>query len=192
MLFLKSLLFIAWNIVIGICLVELIHWLLFNKKSRSIFGLHIPLTPGFVVQKRDWIFNKAREILNDYLDQAENYLEKSGYLAKWEQAVYEAVMEKLEFIAEWRFLPASWKQKIREAIANAAKDIAAKVLRILVPRLIEQLQIENRIDEFDEKFSMEVIRQYYNRYVHKYLMYIMIGLNFLIGITNMVLFLIIA
>jgi hypothetical protein len=192
MIFLKSLLFIVWNIAIGVLIIELIRWLLFNQKSRFIFGIHIPLTPGFIISKRDWVFNKLRAILHDYLDQADKITDTYGYLAKWEKLVYDAIWDKADFVDEWKFLPKSWKQKIKQKLAQISKEIARKILRQVVPKLIEQLQIEHRIDDFDEKISSKVIRQYYNQYVHKYLIYFFMATNFLVGITNMILYLIIA
>jgi uncharacterized membrane protein YheB (UPF0754 family) len=192
MIFLKSLLFIVWNIAIGLALIFLLRWLLFNLKSRFIFGVHIPLTPGFITSKRDWVFNKVRAILHDYLDQVDRVTDQFGYLAKWEKLVYDTVLEKVQFMEGWKLLPHSWKDRIKTMLAKAAKDIARKILRHLIPKLIEQLQVEKRIDDFDEQFSAKIIRRYYNQYVHKYLVYVFLALNFLIGISNMILYLIIA
>ncbi len=192
MIFLKSLLFIVWNVLVGTSLIFLLRWLLFNQKSRFIFGTHIPLTPGFIVSKRDWVFNKIRAILHDYLDQADRIVNGNSYLSKWEKLVYDTVVEKADFVDEWKFLPHAWRMKIREALAKAVRDIVSRILRKFIPKLIEQLQIENKIDDFDEQFNSKVLRQYYNLYVHKYLLYFFIAVNILIGITNMILFWIIA
>jgi hypothetical protein len=192
MIFLKSLLFIVWNVAVGVMLVELVRWLLFNKKSRFVFGVHIPLTPGFLIQKRDWLFNKVRAILHDYLDQAERAMHNDGYLSSWEKLVYETALNNVGFMDEWVLMPNSWKQKLKEAIAKLAEEISRRILRQFVPKLFEQLQLENRIDNFDEQFNSKALRQYYNQYIHKYLSYFIIGLNVLIGITNMILYLIIA
>jgi uncharacterized membrane protein YheB (UPF0754 family) len=191
MIFLKSLLFIVWNIGIGVLLINSVRWFLFNQKSKFIFGSHVPLTPGFIVRKRDWVFNKVRAILHDFLDQADSIC-NNGYLAKWEQMVFDTVWEKVQFVDGWKLLPRIWKSKIRTFIAQIAKDISRKVLRQLIPKFIEQLQIEHRIDDFDEQFSSKVIRQYYNQYIHKYLIYFIMAVNLLIGISNMILFLILA
>lgn len=191
MIFLKSLLFIVWNIAIGVFLINLVRWALFNLKSRFVFGVHIPLTPGFLIAKRDWVFNKVRAILHDFLDQVDSP-RTFGYLSKWEKLVFDTVWEQVQFIDEWKLLPRLWKTKIRTFIAQIIKDIVTKVLRQLIPKMIEQLQVEHRIDDFDEQFSSKIIRQYYNQYVHKYLIYFVMALNLLIGISNMILYLIIA
>ena len=67
MLFLKSLLFIVLNVGIGLLLVYFGKWFLFNPRQSKFLGMRNPLTPGFLVRKRDWVFNKARDLLHDYL-----------------------------------------------------------------------------------------------------------------------------
>jgi hypothetical protein len=191
MLFLQSLLFIVWNIVLGLCIVFFLRWFLFNPRARFIFGKKLWLTPGFIVSKRDWVFNKARFILHDYLRQAENPQHKDGYLAKWEQKVHDLLWEKTDFIDSWRFVPAKLKQAIRQKIVDAFTKMASKLLRKTVPRMAEQLRVEHRIEDFDFQFSIDFFRKYYNMYVHKYMIYIFLAINFIIGVENMILYLII-
>ncbi|HNV62062.1 MAG TPA: hypothetical protein PLU05_02115 [Candidatus Cloacimonas acidaminovorans] len=191
MIFLKSLTFILWNIALGTLLVLLLNWLLFNRKARYLFGKKIPLTPGFFVAKRDWLFDKVRSILHDYLDQAAHPYLKDGYLYGWIKKVRQYLWEKTSFIDEWRFLPAKLKLLVRNKIVDAFTAIAESILRKTVPRLVEQLQIEHRIDEFDIQFSVDFFYGYFKRYVYKPMLLICAGLNLLIGILNMVWFLII-
>ncbi|WP_044279038.1 hypothetical protein [Candidatus Cloacimonas acidaminovorans] len=191
MIFLKSLTFILWNIALGTLLVLLLNWLLFNRKARFLFGKKIPLTPGFFVAKRDWLFDKVRSILHDYLDQAAHPYLKDGYLYGWIKKVRQYLWEKTSFIDEWRFIPAKLKLLVRNKIVDAFTAIAESILRKTVPRLVEQLQIEHRIDEFDIQFSVDFFYGYFKRYVYKPMLLICAGLNLLIGILNMVWFLII-
>lgn len=191
MLFLQSLLFIVWNIVLGLLVVFFLRWFLFNPKARFIFGKKLWLTPGFLVHKRDWLFSKAKFILHDYLHQAENPRIKDGYLAKWEQTVHDFLWVKTEFIDSWRFVPAKLKQVIHKKIVQAFTAMASQFLRKTVPRMAERLRIEHRIDDIDFQFSIDFFRNYYNRYVHKYLIYAFLAINFIIGVENMILYLII-
>ena len=191
MIFLKSLTFILWNIALGTLLVLLLNWLLFNRKARFLFGKKIPLTPGFFVAKRDWLFDKVRSILHDYIDQAAHPYLKDGYLYGWIKKVRQYLWEKTSFIDEWRFIPAKLKLLVRNKIVDAFTAIAESILRKTVPRLVERLQIEHRIDEFDIQFSVDFFYSYFKRYVYKPMLLIFAGLNLLIGIMNMVWFLII-
>ncbi len=192
MIFLKSLSFIVWNIALGLSLVYLIKWLLFNAKARYIFGKRILLTPGFLVAKREWLFSKARDILHDYLDQAANPTRNTGYLNKWLNQIKSFLWEKTDFVQQWRILPAKLKDNIRNKIVDAFTSLAANLLRKTIPRMIEQLRIEHRIDDYDFQFSIEFFYGYFRKYVYKPMILAFIALNFIIGVLNMILFLIIA
>ncbi len=192
MLFLKSLLFIVLNVGLGLLLVYLLKWFLFNPKQRKFLGTRNPLTPGFLVRKRDWLFNKARDLLHGYLEQAQDEKLKTGYLFDLEEQVQQKVWDQTSFVDDWPLLPGGLKQKIRDAVANAVRGIAGKVLRKTVPHFLEQWRVEYRIDEFDEKFNLEFFYKYFRQYLYVPLLKIIGGLNLLLGILNMVLFLILA
>jgi len=192
MIFLKSLSFIVWNIALGLSLVYLFKWLLFNAKARYIFGKRIPLTPGFLVAKREWLFSKARDLLHDYLEQAANPTRSNGYLNKWIKQIRMFLWEKTDFVQQWRILPTKLKDNIRNKIVDAFTNLAVNLLRKTVPRMIEQLRVEHRIDDYDYQFSVEFFYGYFRRYVYKPMIYTFIALNFVIGVMNMILFLVIA
>ncbi|MDZ4121165.1 MAG: hypothetical protein U1C33_01995 [Candidatus Cloacimonadaceae bacterium] len=190
MIFLKSLLFIAWNIALGFAVLYSVKWYLFNLKPQYFLGKKVWFTPGLLVRKRDWLFNKARDILHDYLAQAG--AEKTGYLAKWEKAIYDAVWEKTSFIEGWKLLPKALKDKLHLTISTAIRDLARNLLRKTVPKLIEQYRLEHQIDKYDFQFSIEFFYGYFRKYVYKPLIYVFLGINTIIGIMNMLLFLVLA
>jgi len=170
----------------------LFKWLLFNAKARYIFGKRIPLTPGFLVAKREWLFSKARDLLHDYLEQAANPTRSNGYLNKWIKQIRMFLWEKTDFVQQWRILPTKLKDNIRNKIVDAFTNLAVNLLRKTVPRMIEQLRVEHRIDDYDYQFSVEFFYGYFRRYVYKPMIYTFIALNFVIGVMNMILFLVIA
>lgn len=175
---------------LGTLLLYSLDWFLFNLKRRYCFKMHVPLTPGFIVKKREWLFNKVKDILHDYLEQAENKQDKSGYLSKWERMVRRFVYGKAEFVMNWPLLPKKLKEKIRNMLADSVKEIASKLLRRIVPHMLEQWRVEHRIDDFDEQFDALFLRKYWRKYVLKYLLWFFWAINFLIGIMNMIWFLI--
>ncbi len=191
MLFLNSLLFIVWNVILGLCIVFFLRWFLFNPKARYIFGKRFFLTPGFLVRKREWLFMKARDILHDYIRQAENPSIKDGYLAEWEEKVRDFLWDKTDFVDGWPLMTQKMKAGIRRKIVNAFTGIVSKLLRKTVPHFLEQWRVEHRIDDYDFQFSIDFFRKYYNKYVHKYLVYAFLAINFIIGVENMILYLII-
>ncbi|HNU97614.1 MAG TPA: hypothetical protein P5518_00830 [Candidatus Cloacimonas sp.] len=191
MIFLKSLTFIVWNVILGCILLFMLKWLLFNRKARYIFGIRIPLTPGFLVAKRDWLFDKVRDLVQDYLDQAANPYYKDGYLSKWIKQIRHFIWDKTDFVDGWFFIPVKFKLVIRDKIADAFTAVVEKFLRKTVPRIVEHLQIEHQIDEFDIQLSVDFFYSYFKKYVYKPLLIGFAALNLVIGIMNMIWFLII-
>ena len=190
MIFLKSLIFILWNVAFGYAALVSVKWFLFNPRPVFVFRKKLLFTPGFLVRKRDWIFDKARDLLQNYLDQAES--QKAGYLAKWEKAVFEAVWEKTQFVEGWKLVPKSIKEKIHMMISTAIRDVVRNILRKTIPRMIEQYRLEMQLDDYDDKFSIDFFQRYFTRYIYKPLLIVVLAVNILIGISNMVLYLIIA
>ena len=192
MLFLKSLLFIVLNVGVGLLLVYFAKWFLFNPTQRKIFGVRNPLTPGFLVRKRDWVFNKARDLLHDYLEQAGNPQANTGYLYNLEEQIQQKVWEQTSFVDDWPLLPGGLKESIRNTVSNAVRGIASKILRKTVPHLLEHWRIEHRIDEYDEQYNLEFFYKYFRQYLYVPLLKIVAGINLVFGILNMILFLILA
>ncbi|MEN6445637.1 MAG: hypothetical protein ABFC98_06275 [Candidatus Cloacimonas sp.] len=191
MIFLKSLTFILWNIVLGCILLFLLRWLLFNRQAKYIFGKKIPFTPGFLVAKRDWLFKKVRELVHDYLNQASNPYNKNGYLYGWIEKVRQFIREKTNFVESWVFIPSKLRMLIWDKLTDALTGIVEKLLRKTIPKLVEQLQVEHRIDELDIQLSIDFFYGYFKQYVYKPLLIGFTVLNLIIGILNMVWFLII-
>jgi len=105
--------------------------------------------------------------------------------------VHQYLWEKTSFVDDWRFLPGKFKQTIRNKITDAFTAIAENLLRKTVPKLVDSLRIEHRIDEYDIQFSVDFFYGYFKRYVYKPMLLIFAGINLLVGIMNMVWFLII-
>jgi hypothetical protein len=125
------------------------------------------------------------------LDQATHPYIKDGYLYSWIKKVHQYLWEKTSFVDDWRFLPGKFKQTIRNKITDAFTAIAENLLRKTVPKLVDSLRIEHRIDEYDIQFSVDFFYGYFKRYVYKPMLLIFAGINLLVGIMNMVWFLII-
>ncbi|MDD2331721.1 MAG: hypothetical protein PHI68_03600 [Candidatus Cloacimonetes bacterium] len=192
MVFLKSLTFILWNVALGWVFLYLIKWFLFNPKPRFFFRSKIPFTPGFIVRKREWAFGYVRDLLHNYIQQAESHNHKDGYIIRWERQVYNFAYDKLKFINRWKLIPLSIREKIRSLLSNLAREIAKNFLRSVVPHLIEKFRLEFYIDKLDVQLGIEIIYYYFKRYIYKPLWYIFLIINALIGINNLIWYLIIA
>ncbi len=185
--FIKVLIVLAVNIGFGLFLAEILRFFLINQWKRKIVIGNFNLTPGFIIQKRQWVLDKAYDLLSDYLDQADGKSE--GYLAKWEQKVYDFIYENMEFVEKAKLLPESFRVKIRHMSGSFARMLAAKLLREFVPFVIDKYKIKNKIDLVASKIEVETIVEFYNKYVHEYLTKFNLFFFGLIGIINVITFL---
>jgi hypothetical protein len=185
---LKGLLFIVCNMLVAFILVYAFKLFLFKSKPFRFFGKTIPITQGFIVRKRNWILSKLRYLLNDYLNQARDELYPDGYLKQWERSFHEAAMDKIYNMEELSFLPKSWRDKVSNLAANVLLKLVKQFLRNLVPFLIEKYHLHSYIDILDKTLDIDMLVQYYNKYVNKPLMYFFLAISFLIGVGNMILF----
>ncbi|HNX01339.1 MAG TPA: hypothetical protein PKK33_08245, partial [Candidatus Cloacimonadota bacterium] len=92
---LKGFAFIIFNMLGAFFIVYSVKLVLFKRHPFSFFGKQIPITQGYIVRKRNWVLDKLRFLLNDYLRQAENEDYSDGYLKQWENTIFNAIVEKI-------------------------------------------------------------------------------------------------
>ncbi|MBT3169340.1 MAG: hypothetical protein HN952_05530 [Candidatus Cloacimonetes bacterium] len=190
MIFLKSLIFILFNLFLGFSLIFTIKLFLFiPKKEKKIFHKKVPFTPAFVHRKKKWLIDKLHSALAKYIADAKNKNIDSR-VSKWETKIYKSTHKKLEKIARIPFLPSSLKTKIREIIATFIYQIAKYFFRNFVPYLMSRYHLIKYIELLDFKLDVEVIEDYFNRYIYRFLLVISLTFSFLVGIGNMIVFLI--
>lgn len=187
-IFLKGLLFIVCNMLVAFILIYAVKMFLFKKKPFKFFGKAIPITQGYLVRKRNWVLNKLRYLLNDYLNQAQDESYPDGYLKKWEQEIHEAVIGKITSMDELYFFPKTWRDKISNLIANLVLKLVKQFLRKFVPFLISNYHLHTYIDLLDKKLDIDILVQYFDKYVYRPVLYVFLAISFLIGVGNMILF----
>lgn len=191
MTFLKSLLFIIYNVAIAYFIVYAIKFVLFRpRKPKLLFGKKMPLTPGLIPKYRNLVMQKIKLTLHDYLQACHNY-SQNNMISDWEDEIYEKVWQRLASLEEIKYLPAFIKKKLRHSIALLVFEITRGFLRSFVPFLIQKLDVKHYITLLDEKISLEILEEYYNKYIYKYMLIVVLSFYFLIGIANMILYLII-
>ncbi len=191
MIFLKSLTFILFNVFIGFLIVFIIKmFLFFPKRPIYISGKRIPGSPGFLFRKKEWLIKRLKKLLYEYLKDTVSESEETK-IARWEQKAYRDTWDKLEFLDNIRFLPQNIREKIRHFISLIVFEIIKQFLRSFVPFLMKKYQVEKYIEILDNKLDMNLILEYFNKYIYKYMLIISLSLYFLIGLGNMIFYLII-
>ncbi len=190
--YLKPVFIILWNMIPGFTTVWLIRLLLFNPKHEHRFPNRkkVPLTPGLAYRSKNWIIKKLSSLLEDYIKDTRN-MDKESRISKWELIVYRKVWHKMAFISEIKFLPGSWKEKIRTFCAFIVYEITKQFFRSFIPYLMDHFAVRKYIELLDKKLDVEILKKFYVNYIFKYTMLLSLGIALFISIWNIIIYFII-
>lgn len=188
MIFLKGLFFILFNLLSGFLIAFVAKAILFlPRKAKYFRGKQIIFTPGLLYRKRDWVMNKIRTEIKNFLKEAKSEIEGSK-VSKWEQEAFKRAWEKFEFIEKPRFVPRVIKENLHFFFSAIVFEVVKQFLRSFVPYLMEHYQINKYVDLLEKKFDMDVIYGYFNKYVYKYMLMFSLAFFFLVGFGNMIIY----
>jgi uncharacterized membrane protein YheB (UPF0754 family) len=191
MIFLKALSFVLLNAILGFLIPYSVRYLLFFPRSeKRIAGHKVPLTPGVFPRLKGMLIAKLEGVLSEYLQDAYGS-DPNGRIRQWEDKMYQAAWDRLAFIDTAKLLTQHMKDQLRHGLALVAFEVTKQFLRSFVPFLMEKYNVEHYIDLIDEKLDVAVIQEYHDRYVFKYLAYFFTAVYALIGVANMIYYLII-
>ncbi|MDP8221540.1 MAG: hypothetical protein P9X26_09345 [Candidatus Stygibacter frigidus] len=191
MLYLKSLLFIPANMLVAFLLVFAIRALFFYpRKEVRIKGKKIPLTPGLVPRYHSLLVDKINDLVYGYLHDSETSGEDNR-IDKWENQIYQKCLAWLETRIHAKYIPQKIIIGIQVFLAGIGREFAKQFMRTFIPYIIKTYKLTHYIDIFNEKFTIEFLQGYYDRYIYKYSLYLMLAIGLIIGIVNHLIYLII-
>ena len=191
MIFLKGLIFIFANIFVGYLLIFLIKAVLFYPKKAKYYGeKKIPFTPGLLYRKQEWLINKLQALLDDYIAYTRDY-SKNSKITEWEDKVYDKSWEKFEFFEKPRFIPSSIKTMMHYYASLFVFEFSRQFLRNFVPYLMEKYNVQKYVDLADKKLNVDLILDFYNKKIEKYVLYALLVINGTIGLFNMIIYFIV-
>jgi len=160
-------------------------FLLVPKNKKKIFNKKIPLTPAFLYKKKKWLITKLTSELRDYLRDSENDSEETN-IAKWEHKAYYTMWKKMRKFDDINWIPHKILEAVRSFISSIALYFARTFFRSFVPILLRRYKAMHYIELLDKKLDMDIITEYFDKYVYKYLLIFFVGLAFVIGFWNMI------
>lgn len=191
MVFLKSLIILVYNLAWGFLIPFSIKCFLFFPEHRLfVSGKRIPLTPGFFYRKKERLIHKLNSLLDGYLNACRSD-DTSTKIAYWERQAFNKTWDSMEGIEKARLIPKVIRDWIRHFFAMLVFELVKQFLRSFIPYLMDHYKIKNCLLLVEQKIDMKVIKNYYNKYIYKFMLYFFLGLNLFIGLGNMIIFLII-
>jgi hypothetical protein len=191
MVIVKALLFLLLNIGLGYLLVvSLRAALFFPTEKKYLFGWPIPITPGLIYQIKRKIADHLHSILNDFLRDCEN-IDVDSRISQIEKQIYHRVLDRIDSLGLGRKIPKWLAKQIRDLFAQIAFELTRYFVRTFIPYLLERYNVEQYIILLDQKADISILKGYYTRYFHRFLLYFSLSFFFLTGIFNMLIYLII-
>lgn len=189
--FIKFLLIIFVNLLFGLTPLFIIIGFLFYPNRKIYFrDKKIPLTPGFLYRKKEQLMHKIHRMLYDYLGDCEKIDERTR-IAKWERKAYSSAYNRFQWISDIRWIPSAITNKIHQFVAKVVYEIVRQFLRKLVPFLLEKYKLESYFEIINQKLDIEIVKEFFMRYVFKWIIILLLVIYGIIGLLNGFLFLII-
>lgn len=191
MVIIKAFLFLFINLGMGFLLVFTLQTLLFfPEKKKYIKGVHIPLTPGLVYHLKGLIVKKLYTLLHDFLNDCEN-LEVDSRISKIEQNLYTQIWDRLNVLNDNKYIPQFITRNLQNLLAQIIFELTRYFIRTFIPYLIERYNVESYIALLEKKADISILKDYYTRYIHRFLLYVTLSFFLFTGILNMFIYLIV-
>ncbi len=186
---LKSIIILILNTSIGILFVIVFRaFFFFPRKSLFWRGKQIPYTPGLLYRKKDWLIEKISSELHKYLQSAFDLNDTKSKIYQWQEEAYKKSWDKFAFLEKYKYIPYFISSNLRHLFSQFTYEFVKQFFRSFVPFLIEKYRAESYIDLLSEKLDIDIIYEYYNKYIFKYMMIFVGGWFFLTGLLNMIFF----
>ena len=189
MFIIKPLIFIIVNMLAWFLYIFAIKFFLFiPSREKMINGKRVPFTPAFVYRKKIWLIKKIKKMVNDYINDTKDDSDGSR-ITKWEHKVFHQTWDKITFMENISFIPRSIKNNFRHFISTVVFEIVKQFLRTFIPYLLEKYEVNKYIELLNMKLDVDIIKEYFNKYVYKYVLLFVLVIHFLIGLGNMLIYL---
>jgi hypothetical protein len=136
------------------------------------------------------VLTKISRVVQDYVNDSKNE-EPDSRLSRWENNVFQKAWSKFEFIENIKLLPHSWKENIHFFLASLVYQVAKQFFRSFIPYLMDYYEVGKYVELIDKKIDVEALRVFYERFVYRYAMYLVLIVGSLVGVWNVIIFLIV-
>ncbi len=191
MVYLSAISFIFFNIILGLGIVFFVRIILFHPSKKWYIGKQrIPLTPGLVFKNKEYIFDRIQRLLDTIFNECNDYSYSSNF-SRLERKIYYQIWDRLENFEQINYVPSFLINNAKKIVAQLCFEILRHFIRSFVPYILNTYNTEGYINLLSSKLDVYLLRNYYVKYVHRYLLLLSLFIFSLLGIYNSIVFLLI-
>jgi len=188
MILFKGLCVLFFNVGIGWLLSYSLHFYLFSPKKIYFFGKYpLPFSDGLFYRAKKRLISYLQNKLTEYIHLVKKDFRDVNFLTDFEKKIYRelSIFAKKFLNNDW--LPEIFRNKLYKLISSLLWMFVRHLTRSVAPRIIIELQIEQKIDILDIKLDIFRLKKLFETYVYKYILLFNLVLFTIVGLCNMVL-----
>ena len=190
---LKAILVLGINIGFGYIISICFHFYFFYPRKIVWFNrYHLWCTPGFTYRRKAQLIEYLKQLIDDYFDMVKQDFRFYNQLTKYETRVYKEIYPYIVDFCDRDWIPQILEDKINELISNGLWFAIRKFSRSILPSLLNDWQIYTKLDLLDLKLDIKKLEDLFNLHFYRYFRLFNICFFAIVGILNMILFLILA
>jgi len=189
----KSLIILGVNIAFGYIICIFFHGFFFYHRKVILFGKYpVPFTPGLVYRKKEQLIHYLYSLIDNYFEYVKRDYRERNTLNEYEHRVYHELFPIITDFCERDWIPGFLEDKLHDFLSRMLWAIIRKFSRSILPTLLREWDIYTKLDIVDLKLDVSKIRQIFDDYFYQYFMWFNIVFFAIVGVLNMVMFMILS
>ena len=190
-IFIKCLVIVLINISLGWLISYLWHFYLFYPRKIFLFGKYpFFYSPGLLYRGKQKLIKYLHQKLNEYLEYAKSDYGNVNFLTEFEKNAYNEIFPYIKKFINIDWLPSFLTNRINEVLSSILWIVIRHLTRGVIPRIFIELQVECKIDLLDIKLDINMLKKMFEQHIYKYFMWFNMCFLGLVGLINMIVFLI--
>jgi hypothetical protein len=187
----KSLLVLIVNIGFGYAISYAFYFLFFYPRNIYFFAkYHFYFSPGIVYKKKEQLLKYLNKWVVDYFECVKQDYRIKNFLTEYENKIFDEIYPFITDFIQNEWIPEFLENKINCTIAKIIKKGIRIFSRDILPQFLEEWGIFTKLDILDLKLDIKKLENLVNKYVYQYFLKFNLFFFTIIGLMNMLLFMI--
>ena len=192
MFFLEISIVLLSNIILFIFVPFLVRIILFFPKKKVIILNHtLIFTPGYLLKKKDYFLKKFEFYQKAYKNYCDKGKPTEQFIKDYEIKIHHKIFDSLKKIEKIPFIPKIFLRKLHNFITEILYIFTKMFIKDFLPYVMSRYDLTLYIEMVKLKLDSIVIVDFIDKYFFKYIYLFLGGFGLLIGIFNVLIFILI-